>query len=155
MPITESQRVIMIIRNSIPCYVYIDNILIAQAESALQLSKITGASTSAIARCINKKSNLYGKFTITRLCPTFTTYQNLYDSKDLRNLFVEARKVTFTANENPTSIPMIVIDTLDFHKEYFFSSSFAAAKFTSTNHNRSISHTTVRKLLNTQRTFKG
>lgn len=48
-----------------------------------------------------------------------------------------------------------MIDTIDLNKEYFFSSSSAAAKFTSTHHNRSISHTTVRKLLNTQQVSKG
>lgn len=83
LPITESQRVAMSARNNIPCYVYIDNILIAQAESALQLSKITGASTSGIARSIKKGSSLYNKFTISRLSPTFTSFQNLLDEKDL------------------------------------------------------------------------
>lgn len=49
-----------------------------------------------------------------------------------------------------------LINTLDFNKEYFtlfnFISFFGALKFISTHHNRSISHTRVRKLLpNTQR----
>lgn len=120
MSITESQRLAMRTRNNIPCYVYADNTLIAQAKSALQLSKITGASTSGIGRCINKGSNLYAKFTITKVVPTFTTFQNLLDETDLRILFQEARKVAFTANENSNSIPITVINTLDSNKEYFF-----------------------------------
>lgn len=147
----------MRIRNNITCYVYVEDTLIAQIESALQLSKITGTSSSGISRCLAKGEGykLYGKFTISRLPPTSTTFINALNEKELRLLFEDARIAAYTANENSNSIPISVINTFDNNNKHHFSSSLATAKFSNTFFERSVSHTTIRKLLNTQKVYKG
>lgn len=103
--ITEEQRNIIRKRNSIITYVYLEGVLIAIAESALALCKITGASPSKITEYTSvkgdtKSSRLYGKFTITRESPSPETPVNLITETELRAIFNEARETRVVTSQN-------------------------------------------------------
>ena len=135
----------MVTSMSQPIYLYLDGVLVFQADSAAVGARQLGIGVVSFFRNMKDGTKLFRRYTVSRIGPTDTTKVALIPADVLKKLFSEYR-VESRVGLNTKSMKVLIKDTIN-NTEYTAPSITTASVYTYKFEGRSVSVKTLRNYL--------